>query len=226
MQDFAHRKVTELSGGEQQRIALARALAPQPKLLMLDEPLAAIDRALRESLGKELMQVLKKADIPVIYVTHDQEEAFAVADRIALLHGGIFVQVASPQEIYAKPKNLWAAQFFGFTNQLEGIVRAVRPTQIDTSLGVFHIPDCERIGKRGDKVSMVIPEEAITVSNSKNQGIMGCITRCVFQGKTFNITAQFNKNIEISFEYLQPLVIGQTMQICIEEQKVLCYPHE
>ena len=86
MSAFADRKVTELSGGEQQRVALARALAPQPRMLMLDEPLGALDRTLREQLSLELRRILRETQMPAIYVTHDQEEAFAIADRLLLLH--------------------------------------------------------------------------------------------------------------------------------------------
>jgi ABC-type Fe3+/spermidine/putrescine transport system ATPase subunit len=88
MTGFAERKVTELSGGEQQRVALARALAPNPRLLMLDEPLGALDRTLREGLSQELRRILHEFKIPAIYVTHDQEEAFAIADRLLLAASG------------------------------------------------------------------------------------------------------------------------------------------
>jgi len=91
MQGFAKRQVTDLSGGEQQRVALARAMAPGPLLLMLDEPLGALDRSLREQLGQELRRVLHESEIPTIYVTHDQEEAFAIADRLLILHDGKIV---------------------------------------------------------------------------------------------------------------------------------------
>jgi len=106
MTDFADRAVTDLSGGEQQRVALARALAPNPRLLMLDEPLGALDHNLRTELIKELRAQLHESQKPVIYVTHDQEEAFALADRLILLHEGLLVQDGSPEnssEILLQP---------------------------------------------------------------------------------------------------------------------------
>ena len=114
MSSFAKRQVTDLSGGEQQRIALARALAPQPGLLMLDEPLAALDRSLRVELQEELRDLLKKTGIPAIYVTHDQEEAIVVSDRLALLSEGRIVQCDQTENVFRFPQNKWVAEFLGY----------------------------------------------------------------------------------------------------------------
>ena len=103
LEGFGRRRVAELSGGEQQRVALARALAPRPMLLMLDEPLGALDRALREQLTVQLRHLLRELRIPALYVTHDQEEAFAVAQRVALLHDGRIVQTGTPETLVARP---------------------------------------------------------------------------------------------------------------------------
>lgn len=110
---FDSRRVTELSGGEQQRVALARALAPRPKLLMFDEPLGALDRRLREYLIVEIREILKKSGVPAIYVTHDQAEAFALAQRVMLLNDGEIVQSGSPEEIMNRPASAWVAEFLG-----------------------------------------------------------------------------------------------------------------
>src|SRR5512147_1293270 len=115
---FARRRVTDLSGGEQQRVALARALAPRPRLLMLDEPLGALDRALKEQVEEELRRILHVTDMPAIYVTHDQEEAFAIADRLILLNQGRVVQSGSPAEVYEHPASPWVARFLGLSNLL------------------------------------------------------------------------------------------------------------
>jgi ABC-type Fe3+/spermidine/putrescine transport system ATPase subunit len=106
MKSFANRSVTELSGGEQQRVALARALAPKPRLLLLDEPLGALDHSLRVILLEEIRQTLHKQGVPSIYVTHDREEAFAIADRLILLHQGKIVQSGSPQELFRFPASI------------------------------------------------------------------------------------------------------------------------
>ena len=104
MSGFENRQVTDLSGGEQQRVALARALAIRPRLLMFDEPLGALDRTLREDLLNELRTILHQTNIPAIYVTHDQEEAFTIADRVLILHDGEIIREGTPAEVWANPE--------------------------------------------------------------------------------------------------------------------------
>ncbi len=113
LQEFAKRSVIDLSGGEQQRIALARALAPRPCLLMFDEPLGALDRRLREYLLVEIKEILEKSAVPAIYVTHDQEEAFALAHRVMLLNEGVIVQRGTPTDVYENPASDWVSAFLG-----------------------------------------------------------------------------------------------------------------
>jgi thiamine transport system ATP-binding protein len=113
---FGRRAVTELSGGEQQRVALARALAPRPRLLMLDEPLGALDRGLRERLLGELAELFRSLQLTTIYVTHDQEEALAVGDRVAVLNGGRLEALATPRALWLQPANEFVARFLGLRN--------------------------------------------------------------------------------------------------------------
>ncbi len=117
---YGPRRVATLSGGEAQRVALARALAPQPRLLLLDEPLAALDRALRETLLADLSSVLARTGTTAIFVTHDQNEAFAIADRIAVMRSGAIVQVGPPREVWIHPVDEWVARFVGCTTVLAG----------------------------------------------------------------------------------------------------------
>jgi spermidine/putrescine transport system ATP-binding protein len=140
---FADRKVTDLSGGEQQRVALARALAPQPRLLMFDEPLGALDRSLKEDLLNELRGILHQTKIPAIYVTHDQEEAFAIADRILVLHDGIIIRDGAPNEIWQDPQSAFVAKLLGIGNVIDGEVIAEK--KVKTAFGVFDL-DCVKRG--------------------------------------------------------------------------------
>src|SRR5512140_2409102 len=119
---FERRRVTDLSGGEQQRVALARALAPRPRLIMFDEPLGALDRALREDLLGQLRRILQETKLPAIYVTHDQSEAAAIADRVLLLHEGQIVREGPLAELWAHPGSAWAANFLGVGKVLQGQV--------------------------------------------------------------------------------------------------------
>ncbi|HET8922662.1 MAG TPA: ABC transporter ATP-binding protein [Candidatus Acidoferrum sp.] len=123
MQEFAASRPSNLSGGQQQRVALARALVNRPQLLLLDEPLSALDANLRKQMQSELKALQREIGIAFLFVTHDQEEAMALSDRIALLRNGALEQVASPREIYAHPATAYTAQFIGQTNLLRGEVR-------------------------------------------------------------------------------------------------------
>jgi spermidine/putrescine transport system ATP-binding protein len=124
MQEFAAARPSKLSGGQQQRVALARALVNRPELLLLDEPLSALDANLRKQMQSELKALQREVGITFLFVTHDQEEAMALSDRIALLRDGALEQVATPREIYACPETAYTAQFIGQTNLLRGEVRA------------------------------------------------------------------------------------------------------
>jgi thiamine transport system ATP-binding protein len=111
---YEHRRVTQLSGGEQQRVALARALAPAPRLLMLDEPLGSLDRALRERLMVELRELFTRLGLTSVYVTHDHDEAFALADRVAVMHDGRIEQIGTPVEVWERPATEFVARFLGY----------------------------------------------------------------------------------------------------------------
>ncbi|MEM9406844.1 MAG: ABC transporter ATP-binding protein, partial [Acidobacteriota bacterium] len=122
MKGFEARKVSEISGGQQQRVALARALAPSPSLLMLDEPLSNLDPALRERTRRELREALKAIGITTLLVTHEQEEAFDLGDRVALLHEGRLEQIGSARQLYQEPTSLFVAEFVGRSSRLAGSV--------------------------------------------------------------------------------------------------------
>ncbi|MBB6308205.1 ABC transporter ATP-binding protein [Xanthobacter tagetidis] len=123
---LAERRITQLSGGQRQRVALARALAVRPKAILLDEPMAALDAALREHLRGEIDALLRRLSITAVYVTHDQAEALALGDRIVVMREGEIAQVGTPREVYERPADAFVASFVGTTNRLEGTVRGGR----------------------------------------------------------------------------------------------------
>ena len=190
---FERRKTTELSGGEQQRVALARALAPRPRLLMFDEPLGALDRALREDLLNELRAILHQTNIPAIYVTHDQEEAFTIADRILILHDGDIVREGSPAEVWANPGSAWVAKFLGLGNVIEG--KVIGTHKVQTEFGDFPVK-CAHKHQKGDVVHLLarpLPAgkaRAATVRSSRNEAnnIRGIVTDVIFQQDRFKVT--------------------------------------
>ena len=138
--DYGDRGVDSLSGGEQQRVALARSLAPEPALLMLDEPVGALDRALRARLVPELSELLRRIGITALYVTHDQDEAFAIADRVAILHRGRIRQVDTPEELWSRPATEFVARFLGFENFAEVAVESGSATSQWGAIPT-HLPD-------------------------------------------------------------------------------------
>lgn len=142
LEGFEDRDPATLSGGEQQRIALARSLAPEPRLVMLDEPLGALDRSIRERLVEELREILKKASQTALYVTHDQEEAFRIADRVVILGEGKTAQIGTPREIYHHPNSPYIARFLGMNNLLEGEAQPNKEgSLLKTDLGTWQVKE-------------------------------------------------------------------------------------
>lgn len=180
MREYAAAKPTRLSGGQQQRVALARALVNRPELLLLDEPLSALDANLRKEMQSELKSLQREVGITFLFVTHDQEEAMALSDRIALLRNGALEQVAAPREIYARPATTYTAQFIGQTNLLRGEVRSGV-----ASAGFFHFP-C--IAPDGPAVFSLRPESISLAAGaeilSQPVRFRAAIRRQVFSGST------------------------------------------
>ncbi len=206
---FERRRVTELSGGEQQRVALARALATRPRLLMFDEPLGALDRTLREDLLNELRAILHRTSIPAIYVTHDQEEAFAIADRVLILHSGQIVREGTPADVWAKPEFAFVAGFLGLGNIIAGKVRgklALRSPRrgsnvegtkeggwtLESDFGVFNV-SCEHEHQMGENVHLLarpLPAGKARVERSRNDAnvLKGVVEDVIFQQDRFKVT--------------------------------------
>jgi ABC-type Fe3+/spermidine/putrescine transport system ATPase subunit len=230
---LAQRRVTDLSGGEQQRVALARALAPAPRLLMLDEPLAALDRSLRETLSEELRRILHAAHIPAIYVTHDQQEAFAIADRLVVLQDGRVAQDATPAEIYAHPASAWVAEFFGLGSLLHGKIAQIDPLQVETNLGVFQIaayahPNSQHSYQLGQPASLLLrpagaqllPRGHLPAYNC----VEGVVTDSVFHGETYRTSIRTAASSELWFNLPEPNAIGTPVQLHIPPDGVTLLP--
>ena len=195
---FERRDVNQLSGGERQRVALARSLAPQPRLLMLDEPLGALDRALRERLLEELPRILRSAGVTAITVTHDQEEAFAIADQLVLMHEGRVVQVGSPEGVYQRPATAWVARFLGLTNLITA--RVVAPGCVETEIGVLQIDDdsAETGDLSGARQLLVRPEAARLTGEAANV-LVGLVSDRSFHGGHYRLTVRHAGGAELTF---------------------------
>ncbi len=156
LQHKADRHPHELSGGERQRVALARALAPGPDVVLLDEPFSNLDATLRADLRREVELILRDAGATAILVTHDQEEALTLADRLALMREGRIVQVGSPEDVYAQPSERWAAQFVGEVNVIPGVLRG---ESVHTDVGSFDLASPAGAGAQGSVHIAVRPEQ-------------------------------------------------------------------
>ena len=182
---YGDRTVTSLSGGEQQRVALARALAPDPKILLLDEPLSALDANLRKSLRGEIRRIQQQLRVTTVYVTHDQEEAFSISDRIAVMNGGKLEQSGTPQEIYNEPETLFVAQFVGLTNTIEGTVSGKKDAlfEMDSALGRLRARS-KRAFQKGRKAVLIFRPEKVTLEpRADGDNVFhGEVTHCEYLG--------------------------------------------
>ena len=202
LKDFGQRKVTDLSGGEQQRVALARALAIRPRLLMFDEPLGALDRSLREDLLNELRSILHQTEIPAIYVTHDQEEAFTIADRVLILHNGQIIRQGTPADVWANPQSTYVAEFLGLGNILDGEVVSRRMNDegrmmnVKTAYGSFEV-QCDHEHSEGDKVKLLSrpyrAERSEPIGERRRSAvttISGVVKDIIFQQDRYKVTIE------------------------------------
>jgi ABC-type Fe3+/spermidine/putrescine transport system ATPase subunit len=224
MSGFGERATASLSGGEQQRVALARALAPGPRLLMLDEPLGALDRALRERLMLDVRAILKRIGITAIYVTHDQTEAYAVSDRLAVMEAGRIVQVGPPQSIYNNPATPFVARFLGFRNLIPG--RANEDGLVQTAVGRFR-PDRAVPGSR--PVTLLIKPGMLDnqYSHSQSPGvneIAGTVDVITFRGRFTQVWLMAG-DVRILFEYPGdvPFELGKFVTVPVSPRQLLVY---
>jgi ABC-type Fe3+/spermidine/putrescine transport system ATPase subunit len=226
MSAFANRRVTDLSGGEQQRVALARALAPRPRLLMLDEPLGALDRTLREELLEDLRHLLHTTRIPAIYVTHDQEEAFALADRLILLHEGKIEQVGTPQEVYSHPVSLWAARFLGQANVLPGRVIQAEPLVVETPEGQMGgVPADGRPLREGEPVAVLLQMVGVELVEPQNpQALFPAVVDDVtFRGDSYRVELITRHNRRLLFHVSHGVRVGETVGVKLSRQAIRIY---
>lgn len=195
LEGFENRDIHSLSGGQQQRIAIARALVNKPKVLLLDEPLAALDLKLRKDMQYELKTMQMELGITFIYVTHDQEEALTMSDTIVVMNHGIIQQIGTPEDIYNEPKNRFVADFIGESNIIDGVM-------IKDFLISFNGADFECLDKGfadNEKVDVVIRPEDITIISPENAKIIGKVTDVVFKGVHYEVIVVDEKT---NFEWM------------------------
>ena len=199
MTEFASRKPAQMSGGQQQRVALARALAPRPKVLLLDEPLSALDLKLRQSMRVELKTLQRETGITFIFVTHDQEEALTMSDRIAVMSAGKLQQIGSATDIYERPVNRFVADFIGDSNFLDATIDNVSGSTAACTAGMLSFKTQMVDGHaKGDQVTLAIrPEKiALTKSTGRAKGA-AVVTETLYIGTDTFYTVQFGDGMSL-----------------------------
>ncbi len=187
LRGFEKRSISALSGGQQQRVAIARALVNQPKVLLLDEPLGALDMRLRKDMQNELKRIQQEMGITFIYVTHDQEEALAMSDTVVVMDGGRIQQIGTPEDIYNEPKNAFVADFIGESNIIDGIMRA------DEVVEIFNrkFRCLDKGFDKDEPVDVVIrPEDVDIVAENQGQ-LKGTVTSVTFKGVHYDTIVDF-----------------------------------
>ncbi len=187
LKGFERRRINQLSGGQQQRVAIARALVNRPKVLLLDEPLGALDLKLRKDMQNELKRIQKATGITFVYVTHDQEEALAMSDTVVVMDGGRIQQIGTPEDIYNEPKNAFVADFIGESNIIDGIMRA------DGVVEIFNRRfQCLDGGFAPDEpVDVVIRPEDVDIVPEDQGQLKGTVTSVTFKGMQYDIIVDF-----------------------------------
>ncbi|WP_130807285.1 spermidine/putrescine ABC transporter ATP-binding protein [Senegalia massiliensis] len=189
LEGYENRKISSLSGGQQQRIAIARALVNEPKVLLLDEPLGALDLKLRQEMQLELKNMQKEVGITFIYVTHDQEEALTMSDTIIVMDKGKIQQKGSPVDIYNEPKNKFVAKFVGESNIIEG--EMIKDYLVKFADNIF---DCVDKGfNNNEKVDIVIRPEDIKLVSKDNAKLIGTVKSVIFKGVHYEMIIKENE---------------------------------
>ena len=198
LEKLGNRSPSQLSGGQQQRVSLARSLIMEPKVLLLDEPLSNLDAKLRVSMRLEIRKLQQRVGITSVYVTHDQEEAMSLSDRIVILKDGVIQQIGTPLEVYARPDNQFVADFIGKANFLNTIVEDVTPDG-DVTINLLEqklmIPKVKKPFKKNDKAILVLRPESIVLHKKKPGTITGIIREIVFLGNQMTYIIEIAKQL-------------------------------
>ena len=217
MTDYEDRDVNSLSGGQQQRVAIARAIVNQPQVLLLDEPLAALDLKMRKDMQMELKQMHEALGITFIYVTHDQEEALTLSDTIVVMSEGKIQQIGTPIDIYNEPANSFVADFIGESNILNGTM--IKDKEVEF---IGHKFECVDSGfGENTAVDVVIrPEDIYLVGNVENADFTGVVKSCIFKGVHYEMFVETDKGFELMIQDYNAFEEGTTVGMFIKPSDI------
>lgn len=232
LEGFEKRYPSQLSGGQKQRVAIARALINKPRVLLLDEPLGALDLKLRKQMQLELKRLQKKLNITFIYVTHDQEEALTMSDRIAIMHDGILDQLGTPSEIYESPKTKFVATFIGETNIFDGTISYIKDNNVQVMVENGFISGVGESFKFGEYITVSVRPEKMKFSKEPVDGfgIIGIVKDYVYVGSVIKCIVTLPNGNELKIERLAgeelPALGSRIYPYWNKEDAVLIHNHE
>ena len=227
LEGLGNRASDQLSGGQRQRVALARALVREPKVLLLDEPLGALDKRLREAMQLELRAIQRKVGITFLLVTHDQEEALSLSDRVAVMSGGRILQVASPRELYDRPNSREVADFIGAMNFFHATVKGIAETGVTVNAGLLGIVTLPRTNaandvRTGDHVLLAIRPEHV---HTGTPGLAGEIATATFLGECSHFHVKIPGRTELVAVSGQP-PSGTAVSLVFSPEKLIALPFD
>lgn len=215
LEGFENRKVNSLSGGQQQRVAIARAVVNKPKILLLDEPLAALDLKLRQNMQYELKEMQRELGITFVFVTHDQEEALTMSDTVVVMDKGIIQQIGTPEDIYNEPKNRFVASFIGESNIIRG--RYLKDKQVEFMGSVFDCVDENFLPN--EACDVVIRPEDFDVVPLEKAKLIGIVDAIIFKGVHFEICALVN-GVEFVLHQYESAKVGEKIGFCVDPYEI------
>jgi len=228
---FGKRFPFELSGGQQQRVALARALAPKPRMLLLDEPLSALDAKIRVSLRQEIRSIQRELGITTIFVTHDQEEALSISDRIVVMSAGNVEQFGTPFEIYNRPANKFVATFVGTLNTLSATVQNAADQTVAIDGTVFRLPTLPAGATSNAPLSLTMRPEAVSLGKPNGQDVVlsGKVKEVDFLGSVIRLKIDLGRN-SLSLDtfndtHTPPPALDETVQVSLNSSDILILPN-
>ncbi|MBE6188063.1 MAG: polyamine ABC transporter ATP-binding protein [Rikenellaceae bacterium] len=217
MTDYEDRDVNSLSGGQQQRVAIARAIVNRPKVLLLDEPLAALDLKMRKDMQMELKQMHQELGITFIYVTHDQEEALTLSDTVVVMSDGKIQQIGTPIDIYNEPVNSFVADFIGESNILNGTM--VHDREVEFIGHTFECVD-EGFGNNAPVDVVVRPEDIYIIANAENAKFTGVVKSCIFKGVHYEMFVETDKGYELMLQDYNAFEVESTVGMFIKPSDI------
>ncbi len=215
LEGFEKRRINQMSGGQKQRVAIARALVNRPKVLLLDEPLGALDLKLRKQMQIELKRLQKQLGITFVYVTHDQEEALTMSDRIAIINQGVMEQIDTPQNIYEHPKTKFVAGFIGESNIFDTVVKRILDDKVELGTEVGHISVPVADYTLGEAVSVSVRPEAMSFSKERISGfsIKGVVKEIIYVGNLVKMILEMPNGQEIKINRFDASELAQVGEI-------------